>query len=46
MMLKRLQTSHEHGAIISVDGAQAAPHMALDMQDIDADFIVLVDIRC
>ena len=45
MMLKRLQT-HEHGAIISVDGAQAAPHMALDMQDIDADFIVLVDIRC
>ena len=30
--------AHEHGAIISVDGAQAAPHMALDMQDIDADF--------
>ena len=29
---------HQHGAIISVDGAQAAPHMALDMQDIDADF--------
>lgn len=30
--------AHEHGAIISVDGAQAAPHMALDMQEIDADF--------
>ena len=32
------QISHAHGAIISADGAQAAPHMALDMQDIDADF--------
>ncbi|MBL7572798.1 cysteine desulfurase [Staphylococcus saccharolyticus] len=32
------QIAHAHGAIISVDGAQAAPHMALDMQDIDADF--------
>ena len=30
--------AHEHGAVISVDGAQSAPHMALDMQDIDADF--------
>ena len=32
------EIAHQHGAIISVDGAQAAPHMALDMQDIDADF--------
>ncbi len=32
------QIAHAHGAIISADGAQAAPHMALDMQDIDADF--------
>ncbi|MCG2351613.1 cysteine desulfurase [Staphylococcus epidermidis] len=30
--------AHEHGAVISVDGAQSAPHMALDMQDIDVDF--------
>lgn len=32
------EIAHEHGAIISVDGAQAAPHMALDMQDLDVDF--------
>lgn len=29
---------HAHGAVISVDGAQAAPHMDLDMQDLDVDF--------
>ena len=46
MMLKLSLKLHEHGAVISVDGAQSAPHMALDMQDIDADFIVLVDIKC
>lgn len=32
------EIAHDHGAIISVDGAQAAPHMAIDMQDLDADF--------
>lgn len=32
------EIAHEHGAIISVDGAQAAPHMDIDMQDLDADF--------
>ena len=37
--------AHEHGAIISVDGAQAAPHMALDMQEIDADFYSFSDIN-
>ena len=31
-------TAHEHGAIVSVDGAQAAPHMDLDMQSLDVDF--------
>ncbi|AYX89305.1 cysteine desulfurase / selenocysteine lyase [Staphylococcus cohnii] len=30
--------AHEHGAIVSVDGAQAAPHMDLDMQSLDVDF--------
>ncbi|MCJ1668678.1 cysteine desulfurase [Staphylococcus sp. NRL 19/737] len=30
--------AHEHGAIISVDGAQSAPHMDIDVQDLDADF--------
>ena len=32
------EIAHQHGAIISVDGAQAAPHMALDMQALDVDF--------
>lgn len=32
------EIAHDHGAIISVDGAQAAPHMDIDMQDLDADF--------
>ncbi|PRY73402.1 cysteine desulfurase [Halomonas ventosae] len=32
------QVAHEHGARILVDGAQAAPHQAIDVRDIDADF--------
>ena len=32
------KVAHEHGAVISVDGAQSAPHMKLDMQDLDVDF--------
>ncbi|MEB6065809.1 cysteine desulfurase [Staphylococcus arlettae] len=32
------EVAHQHGAIISVDGAQSAPHLALDMQDLDVDF--------
>ncbi|MDG0843112.1 cysteine desulfurase [Staphylococcus equorum] len=32
------EIAHEHGAIISVDGAQAAPHMDIDMQDLGVDF--------
>ncbi|MCB9498879.1 MAG: cysteine desulfurase [Bacillales bacterium] len=30
--------SHIKGAIVSVDGAQAAPHMKIDVKDLDADF--------
>ena len=30
--------AHEHGAYISVDGAQAVPHMQVDVQDLDVDF--------
>src|SRR5699024_4962780 len=29
---------HAHNAYISVDGAQAVPHMAVDVQDLDVDF--------
>lgn len=31
--------AHEHGAIMVVDGAQAAPHIPVDVQAIDADFL-------
>lgn len=32
------QIAHEHGAIISVDGAQSVSHMKVDVQDLDVDF--------
>lgn len=30
--------AHKHGAVIVVDGAQAVPHMPVDVQALDADF--------
>lgn len=30
--------AHEKGAVVLVDGAQAIPHMKVDVQDIDCDF--------
>jgi len=33
--------AHKNGAIMIVDGAQSAPHMKIDVQDIDADFFAL-----
>lgn len=30
--------AHEHGAVMMVDGAQAAPHLKIDVQDLDCDF--------
>ncbi|GEQ50605.1 cysteine desulfurase [Tetragenococcus koreensis] len=30
--------AHDHQAIMVVDGAQAAPHMPVDVQELDADF--------
>ncbi|UXR72105.1 cysteine desulfurase [Staphylococcus sp. IVB6240] len=32
------EVAHVHGAIISVDGAQSAPHMKIDVQELDVDF--------
>ncbi|MGG1676890.1 cysteine desulfurase [Neobacillus sp. NRS-1170] len=32
------QIAHENGAIMVVDGAQSAPHMKIDVQDLDCDF--------
>ena len=33
------QIAHEHGAIMVVDGAQASPHIKLDVQALDCDFL-------
>ena len=30
--------AHEVGAIVTVDGAQSAPHMKIDVKDLDCDF--------
>lgn len=35
---KIVQTAHRKGAKVLVDGAQAIPHLAVDVQDLDADF--------
>ncbi len=35
-----VKRAHEVGAIAVVDGAQSVPHMKVDVQDIDADFLV------
>ena len=32
------QLIHQQGGTLVVDGAQAVPHMAIDVQDLDADF--------
>ncbi|MDG4657095.1 cysteine desulfurase [Ectobacillus antri] len=34
------QIAHKNGAIMVVDGAQSAPHMKVDVQDLDCDFYV------
>ncbi len=31
--------AHKHGAVMIVDAAQSAPHMAIDVQDLDCDFM-------
>ncbi|MFS0688886.1 cysteine desulfurase [Sporosarcina sp. 179-K 8C2 HS] len=33
------EIAHAHGAVMVVDGAQAAPHMKLDVQNLDCDFL-------
>lgn len=32
--------AHAHNALILVDGAQSVPHMPVDVQDLDCDFLV------
>ena len=33
--------AHEHGAIMVADGAQSAPHMAMDVQALGCDFVAI-----
>lgn len=37
---KIIQYAHEKGAIVIVDASQSIPHMKIDVQDLDADFLV------
>jgi cysteine desulfurase/selenocysteine lyase len=32
------EIAHQNGAVMVVDGAQSAPHMKIDVQDLDCDF--------
>lgn len=34
-----IKIAHEHGAIVSVDAAQAVPHMKVDVKKLDCDFL-------
>ena len=36
-----IQQAHAYGALVLVDGAQAGPHIRVDVQDLDADFYTL-----
>lgn len=38
---KIAQIAHKNGAILVVDGAQSAPHIKIDVQDLDADFFAM-----
>ena len=33
------KVAHDHGALVCVDGAQSTPHMNVDVQDLDIDFL-------
>ena len=35
-----IEYAHEHDIVVVLDGAQAVPHMKVDVQDLDADFLV------
>jgi cysteine desulfurase/selenocysteine lyase len=35
---RMISMAHDAGAVVLIDGCQAAPHMKIDVQDLDADF--------
>ena len=36
---KMIRIAHEHGVPVVVDGAQSVPHFAVDVKDLDCDFL-------
>ena len=40
-MKEMIAVAHRHGVPFLVDGAQSAPHMKIDVQDMDCDFFAL-----
>ena len=36
---KAISAAHKVGAVAVIDAAQSAPHMAIDVQKMDADFL-------
>lgn len=34
-----IATAHAHGVPVMIDGAQSIPHMKVDVQELDADFL-------
>jgi cysteine desulfurase / selenocysteine lyase len=40
------KVAHENGAILLVDGAQSAPHMKIDVQELDCDFFAFSGHKC
>lgn len=37
---KLINMAHSHGVPVLIDGAQSVPHIQVDVQDLDADFLV------
>lgn len=35
-----INIAHDYGALVLLDGAQSAPHISVDVQDLDVDFFV------
>ena len=40
LMREMIQQAHARGAVVLIDGAQAVPHFAVDVQALDCDFYV------
>ena len=34
-----IEAAHQKGAVVSIDAAQAAPHLRIDVKDLDTDFL-------